>query len=225
MPAPAPPASIGPNAPPPPQGSWPALGIRAVAGLVNEPLTIECRFRNDPLCPLLDPLTYGEIGSGGELDTYDENWKEALVPCPLSTSSTLPPVPSPSPVAHPDPVLNKLNCHHKGMMADGVELEYSAGEFCDDLESWAEYWGRRPPPETFTRELEVWVGGGAKFPIKYFFTLFAKCNWPFQKAECKRYAMAVVDASRGWWNNLTPTVWMQDRRASNNHVTGLETRA
>jgi hypothetical protein len=120
---PTPPPSTGPDAQPPPTGSWLKRQIQPIIGQMEKPLVKECGFF-DLFC-LDNPWIYGDnntISDPGD-DDFDENWEDSLIVCPLpssssssssSSSTTTTSEDPPEPTASPregDPMQNKFDCH------------------------------------------------------------------------------------------------------------------
>ena len=123
---PTPPQSIGPNAQPPPTGSWPKRQIQPIIGQIEEPLVKECGFM-DWVC-FTEPWIFGDNNtiSDGDDGDFDENWEDNWVVCPIpssssssSTSSTTstktatsedPPEPTASP-REGDAMQNEVDCY------------------------------------------------------------------------------------------------------------------
>ncbi|KAI0097347.1 glycoside hydrolase family 55 protein [Nemania sp. FL0031] len=143
VPFPTPPPSIGPGAPPPPQGSWPKRDVQPYYGFEDSPVINLCGFF-DFACQD-DPLLYGgPIGPfrpgsfpGDEED--DENWEEYLTPCPTETSTstvtrttTATTMPEPSP-REGDPMKNERHCYNSGAKEYHRNLDTAAIGFCYSL--------------------------------------------------------------------------------------------
>jgi hypothetical protein len=197
---PTPPPSIGPGAPAPPQGFWPPVAVRAVAGNVVSPRVDECSFFGDG-CEW-DPLTYGDgsVGFSDPDDSYDENWHELGTTCPPAkkTSTSVPPkvypTPIPSPMAVPHPSQNEVSCYDSGMKLDNADLREVVGEFCNDIKDHAVWWHNRPDTTVYHLSRTLRPSNAKNANVVLTFTLFKKCSWSYSFSECQRYLSNPVDA-------------------------------
>lgn len=206
-PAPKPPASIGPNAVPPPRGFWPSRPIRAVSGTVNQPVVDECAFPDDkcPVSPLDAELAIRRVwgGKGGDDDDYDENWAEATITCPLrrssTTSSTLMPTKTPAAPAYsprvPHPERNEVTCNDNGQRASNSDLNIANRQFCVYLDTIAFFFGRDSPLRNgFQSSKTLYAHPYGDTSFDYTFQVFRGCAWTsFTTDECLRYLAAPVD--------------------------------
>ncbi len=189
--APTLPSSVGPNAPAPPQGAWPTLGIRAVAGLSDQPVVEECAFGDDKC--ILNPLNYGDTSGGGDGDREpDENARElATGTCPLPAAT---PPPFPSPKAIPHSMQNHVSCYDQGQAATHGELDDGIDAWCDQLGAVADQWASRNKDTDFFWGVDIQTKGLLSFWISFTFHLAKTCTWNYSKADCRRYALVPVDS-------------------------------
>lgn len=169
---PKPPASIGPNAPPPPEGSWPTVAMLAVQGLVASLLVDECSYYGEG-CEL-DLLTYkpaadpdGGDDDGGAHFLDEENY------CPAETSSTStlpPPKPTASPMAQPLSEENHVRCIDRGESVDHDILDNFSDQFCDIVQIRSPEWERRLPDELFSMKYKFFIT--PYFSVNFFFLAF-----------------------------------------------------
>jgi hypothetical protein len=148
VPFPTPPPSVGPNAQPPPTGSWPKRQIQPIIGQMEMPLVKQCDFL-DFFC-LSQPWIYGEnntISDPGD-DDFDEDWEDSWVVCPLpssswssssssmtTTTSEDPPKPTESP-REGDPTTNKVDCYGGlDQKTEHVHMDNAISSFCSGLGS------------------------------------------------------------------------------------------
>ena len=141
IPFPAPPASIGPNAPAPTAGgTWPKVAIRGEPGLVDQPQVGKCywdSFVGTYFCPGV----WDDEDEGGSAPNSpnDEDYGEADTICPTSTTTTTtttrtttttkePDEPTESPLEEGRPSENQRTCYNGG----------GAGEQCADVQHGAE---------------------------------------------------------------------------------------
>ena len=147
---PKPPASIDPNAPAPPSGSWPKQPVRAYFGYPENPLVDECSFLdfNNPWCytqPWFGNMTRPGVPDSG--DYFNENSAELRTTCPPDSSTTTSttvqpkptqtvkePVPEPSPYEQGDARTNTLKCYNGGEDTERVRMVDAMNRFCDLVE-------------------------------------------------------------------------------------------
>lgn len=153
VPFPTPPASIGPDAPAPPAGSWPQRAVQPVydPGPGTEtPLVGECSFLSfeDPNC-VTQPWYWGTIGGSPDDGDDIENAADLRTKCPAQTSSSsssssstratattsAEPSPTPSPYVQGNPLKNNITCYNSGETTEDVRLQYAARSFCGDIEN------------------------------------------------------------------------------------------
>jgi hypothetical protein len=140
------PQSIGPNAPPPPKGSWPKRQLEIWYGPGESPLVDKCSFDSfyNPAC-IVQPWFGGNnsyVGGGGAPgDGFDENYPDNLVICPIETrsssSSSRPTAtPTPKPIFYyneGDPRTNKVSCYGSGENTENGRMQSAAKSFCNKL--------------------------------------------------------------------------------------------
>ncbi|OIW25494.1 pectin lyase-like protein [Coniochaeta ligniaria NRRL 30616] len=209
---PTPPASIGPNAPAPRRGSWPANPMRAIAGTVNSPVVDECSFPDDK-CPQQstqgqqgtspnpgDTLRFGLFTGNDPDDDYDENWAEASIACPTkqpvatSTPAPAPAGPQPSPLAVAHPWENKVDCYNGGQKAQHHQvLDDIWADFCGQIGERALYWYDRPVDQDYNFGT-TYNTDNSGISVVVWFKLYKRCTWSFTMDECKRYLGLPVDA-------------------------------
>jgi hypothetical protein len=202
VPFPTPPASIGPDAPPPATGSWPRRQIEPFFGQWDEPVVKPCTWW-DLSCQ--DPWIFGDNGTlsdGGDDDDFDENYAEAVTTCPSptsSTSTTSAPATSaqqsPPPKESPregDPRTNKVKCYGSGQKTEHTRIDNTIRDFCNTLG------GRgtvlRSPffsEHTFTLPNS---GGGTGVKIVTSLTISNDCQWTWNLDECTRYMEVEADS-------------------------------
>lgn len=146
-PFPTPPASIGPNAPAPPSGSWPKRDLEINFGPVEGPLIDPCSFDSfyNPTCNLPPWFGYpngsmGAGGGGGDVENVFDAWK---CPGPRTKSSssttstrTTTAISTPSPTYYyneGDPRLNKVSCYGSGENTEGARMQNAAKSFCGEI--------------------------------------------------------------------------------------------
>lgn len=195
---PMPPATIGPNALAPPEGIWPPVAMRAVAGNVASPVVDECEFWADGYDCEDDPtkLPGGWGGLGDPDDDYDENWPDLGTACPAKRKPTATVVtpPTHSPLAQPHPVENKVNCFDAGEGVDNADLVEVAGKFCGVVRDYADWWDGRPYNEDFTVIQDFVPSGASEITVTLTFILYKGCNWFYNRDDCMHYLRNPVDA-------------------------------
>ncbi|KAI1371648.1 glycoside hydrolase family 55 protein [Hypoxylon crocopeplum] len=216
---PTPPPSIGPDAPPPPRGSWPKRAIQPYFGLDDQPLVGECGFW-DPFC-IQQPWIYGDNGTGygAPDDSYNEDWEELEMVCPTPTSSSSTrtstttkvdtPTAEPSPYEHGDPTQNKLNCYNSGENTEHIRMDNAANSFCNSVGDPEVVW-----PELFAHSMDLAFpdNGGLGFvTIKVRLEVKRDCEWAYDYAECRRYLNVPVDSC-----NCDGVDWKQGGVVENN---------
>ncbi|OTA63183.1 glycoside hydrolase family 55 protein [Hypoxylon sp. EC38] len=203
---PTPPPSIGPDAPPPPTGSWPRRAIQPYVGLNDQPSVIECLYFDFDCFD--SPWIYGDNGTytgspDGDGDDFDENWEELQTICPprTSTSSTKTttttekgdtPTPEPSPYEHGDPLKNQLDCYDSGENTEHVRMDNAANSFCNDMGSLGSI-----AAEDFvhSREYPFDTNGGLGYvTIKIRLEVKHDCEWLYNYDECREYLDVPVDS-------------------------------
>ncbi|KAI0814551.1 glycoside hydrolase family 55 protein [Xylaria sp. FL0064] len=211
LPFPTPSASIGPDAPPPPTGSWPKRAIQPYPGILDQPYVVECEYF-DFLC-INQPWLYGE-GHGPYIDNpndpdRDENWEELQTVCPTQTktSTTTTTTKTKPPTASPhegDPGLNFKYCYNGGENTEHVRLDNAANSFCNNIADP----GDVLIPQTFTQEYSFDVNVGIGYiGIIASVTIFEGCQWRYNYDECRQYLSVSVDScdcggvdgKRGGW--------------------------
>ncbi|KAI4613082.1 hypothetical protein J4E83_007493 [Alternaria metachromatica] len=143
---PKPPQSIGPNAQPPPTGSWPKRQIQPIIGQIEEPLVKECGFI-DWVC-FTEPWIFGDnnTSSDGDNGDFDENWEDSWVVCPIPSSSSSSSTSSrtstktttsedpPEPTASPregDPMQNEVDCYGGlDQKTEHARMDSAIHDFC-----------------------------------------------------------------------------------------------
>lgn len=200
VPFPTPPASIGPDAPPPPTGSWPKRNIQPYIGQ-DTPYVKECDYF-DFLC-IKDPWIYGANDTSkddGDGDSFDENWEELKSTCRIkksssSTSSTTTtsetPKPKPSP-SEGDPTQNKLSCYGSGETTEGDRMRNSATSFCKQLGSTGDILAAE---SIHKAKLDFDYNGGIGI-VEMVLSLEINpgCQWTWDLAECQHYLAVPTDA-------------------------------
>ncbi|KAI1452083.1 glycoside hydrolase family 55 protein [Annulohypoxylon moriforme] len=201
---PTPPPSIGPDAPPPPTGSWPQRAIQPYPGLNDQPSVIECEYF-DFGC-IGEPWIYGDngtdTGSGGDDDDFDENWEDLKTVCeiPTSSSSTTtstttkvdPPTPEPSPFEHGDPTKNQLSCYNNGENTEHVRMDSAANSFCNAV---LKPGGVAPQNIVVSKSYPFdWNGGIGTVSISIQLEVKPKCEWLYSYNECRKYLSVPVDS-------------------------------
>ncbi|KAI0911199.1 glycoside hydrolase family 55 protein [Ustulina deusta] len=198
VPFPRPPPSIGPDAPPPPQGSWPKRDLQPNFGFEDEPVVNLCGYF-DPVCQD-QPWLYG----GGPIGPFrpgsipgdeeeDENWEEYLTPCPTETetssttrtvTATVTPMPSPR---EGDPSKNERHCYDGGVKELHRNLDDAANSFCFSLGQPGDVLGTG----VFTRDSYVsdraWVTTTR-------LEIMPDCQWTWDYDQCRRYLGVGVDS-------------------------------
>lgn len=204
---PTPPASIGPDAPPPPTGSWPKREVQPYMGGNDFPFVNECSYF-DFLC-VGDPWIYGENGTstgGGDDDgdTFDENWEEVLSTCRLkssssssstttsSTTTTTIETPEPSPYEEGDPMQNELSCYGSGETTEGTRMRNGATSFCNQLGSTGDVLAEN----YFHQSKQDFDFNGGIGTVEIVLSLEIKpnCQWTWDLGECQRYLAVPTDA-------------------------------
>lgn len=201
---PAPPASIGPGAPPPAQGSWPTKAVKAVLNTKREePLVSECAFP-DFGCQQ-NPWEYGgfqdppKAPEDDDDDDYDENEEDGKVICPDPTSTTTTtdrPDPTEEPISlpEPSPMENRGRCYNYGTEADHARINDAVYKFCgdaaDDGDVLRDGWNRKSRYDYSLEQLwtkpplsvEIWLG------------VRDSCQFQFSYGECVNYGQRPIDA-------------------------------
>ncbi|TPX15620.1 uncharacterized protein E0L32_004318 [Thyridium curvatum] len=208
VPFPTPPASMGPDAPAPPSGSWPKRAVQPVFGSSDGPVTKECGFLsfNDPAC-VQQPWFWGNITNNkpdGDDDDIENFW-DLLVVCPnvrqsssststststTSTSTTKPTSPAPSPYEQGDPLSNKVQCFGKGETTEDVRMQSAAHSFCNDIEK--DIMG-----PGYSRSIDFpfpYNGGVGTVTITISFAIKDKCSFIFNRNLCEHYLSVPADS-------------------------------
>jgi hypothetical protein len=199
VPFPKPPLSIGPNAPPPPSGSWPNRLIQPVYGSPESPLMNECYFF-DPSCItqpwFLNNIT-GNFGGGDE-----ENYWDLQTRCPpvisSSTSSskttsatkTIPTRPAPSPLEQGDARTNSVACFNSGENTENVRMVNSGNSFCNDIQNDSLGPG-------YFRSIDFpfdYNGGLGTVTITVSLQIKSRCSFTFDKTLCMKYLSVPSDS-------------------------------
>lgn len=140
VPFPKPPASIGPDAPAPPSGSWPERAIQPVFGSPEIPLVDECFYLSflDPNC-VTQPWFWGNLTGapdGGDIENlWDLRTRCPPVKSSSTTTTTSPTPPAPSPYEQGDPRSNSVTCYNSGETTENIRMQNAASSFCGDIES------------------------------------------------------------------------------------------
>ncbi|KAK0657899.1 pectate lyase superfamily protein-domain-containing protein [Cercophora newfieldiana] len=139
---PKPPASIGPNAAPPPAGSWPTKAVRAIQGLVAAPLVDECVVFGegcnwDPkwITPAFDPENDYDGGLHflkRENDCPDEPHSSSTRTTSISSAPTQAKV-------NPSPKANHVSCNDRGQVVDNSDFVAATETFCDYIGGYSDY--------------------------------------------------------------------------------------
>ncbi|KAK1991996.1 pectin lyase-like protein [Colletotrichum falcatum] len=193
---PTPPASIGPDAVAPLSGSWPKRDIQPYFGQNDQPWVQECGYFDFDCFSDSKPWLYGDNSIGSDDDTspdddYDENWREALVICPESTSTstssrvasktTTIPTPEPSPKEEGNPRDNKH-----------LRMDYAANSFCNGLRTAGEV---QTAPFMRSADFELdYNGGVGSIVITIRFEITHNCQWKWDYNECRHYLTVPVDS-------------------------------
>lgn len=207
---PKPPASIGPNAPAPPSGSWPKRAIELYYGFPESPLVEECSFLDfdGPRC--FDQPWFGTFpmpGGGGSGGGDTENNKELRTVCPrenstsTSTSSTkatqttiksdpTPAAPEPSPFERGDARTNSVKCYNSGETTENVRMQSAAESFCESIRN-----SEMGPGFYSSREYDFAYNGGVGFvSIRISLEIKPKCSFEFNKNLCRKYLSVPTDS-------------------------------
>lgn len=204
VPFPDPPASIGPDAPAPPSGSWPRRAIQPVFDSGNEsPLTDECSFLsfNDPNC-VTQPWFWGNVTGapdGGDI----ENLWDLRTKCPAvtkssssssssstKTSTTAVSEPSPSPYEQGDPQTNTVKCYNSGETTEDVRMQNAAASFCSGIED------EKLVPGYF-RSADFpfpYNGGAGTVTITISMQIKTGCGFDWDSTLCKKYLSVPADS-------------------------------
>lgn len=193
---PTPPASIGPDAPPSPRGSWPKRAIQPVAGLVDNPWVDTCAFLDfSDLC-IVDPLLYGAFGGDPDAPDDDENWAELQTTCslPKSSSSTRTTVtkaskPAPSPYETGDPMQNEVECYNSGRKISHVRLDNAENSFCNDIGAAGEVLA-----PGYAVKSSYPFSGYSSDVVVISIKINKNCDWPWSLANCRTYLGVPVDS-------------------------------
>jgi hypothetical protein len=205
VPFPTPPASIGPDAPAPPSGTWPKRAVQPVFDSGTEsPLTPECSFLSffDPAC-ITQPWFWGNL-TGAAPDGGDdiENLWDLRTKCPTATSSsstsssstktstTAASDPSPSPYEQGDPLTNKVSCYDGGETTEDVRMQYAASSFCGDIEKdklVAGYFRSVDFPQNFN-------GGAGTVTITISMKIKKGCSFDWNRSLCQKYLSVPADS-------------------------------
>ncbi|KAK4203018.1 pectate lyase superfamily protein-domain-containing protein [Triangularia verruculosa] len=219
VPFPPPPATIGPNLPPPVAGgSWPRLAIRAVAGDFEQPLVPECfwnDFTNMYDCDIpWDNLPgfgwpeYGEMpdAPGGDLD--DGDYGEADTICPERATSTTtttkttattkePDKPTESPLEEGRPMDNIRHCYDKGQKANNAQMANTARSFCRGLGNEGSVI-RNPVGSgrnvVVARNFDLPANGGWAINIDAELLVKPGCEFIVNYSQCERYMKGPIDS-------------------------------
>lgn len=198
VPVPTFPASIGPNAPALPTGSWPARAVRPQAGAVQSPSVEKCIYLARYWCG------DGDWGSGGnswgpvadpDYDDFDENWEDVAVTCPAepSTTSSLTLTPTPTETLKlADPMFNTVSCYDGGLRTENAKLVGGTTDMCNRIKndgsvftlprSWSDSYILSISNGNLSAKIDIWV------------TLKEGCAWFFNFLECLRYAAVPIDS-------------------------------
>ncbi|RFU75893.1 pectin lyase fold virulence factor [Trichoderma arundinaceum] len=208
-PFPKPPSSIGPNAPAPAQGNWPALQVRPVVGAVEGPLVDQCYF-NDWSCL---PGIWGDPMDDPESDQDDEGGgPEDNVICPETTKKppidTAPPGSSTisstkkststtttttsSKIPQPSPRENQLDCYDSGRGSDHTRIENAIKSFCNSLGTD----GTTLSNKFFKKSNQDFPISGVEIALEIVLSIELEdgCEWRFTLAECTKYLLTPVDS-------------------------------
>lgn len=205
---PTPQASIGPNAPAPPTGSWPKRAVQAFYGFPENPLVEACDFLDFDAGCVTDPWlgnkpNWNIGGGGGDGDTENQAEMETMCPRqPKSSSSTsaratttrqsipTPPAPSPSPFEHGDARLNSLKCFKGGEMTENIRMQNATNRFCDSIshdDLKAGYFQ--------FQQYDFEYNGGVGFvSIKVSLQIKDKCAFDYSKTLCQKYLSVPRDS-------------------------------
>ncbi len=189
VPFPNPPASIGPNAPAPPSGSWPVRAVQPIFGNPESPLTGECAYLNfrDPDC-ITQPWFWNNITGGGSGPGDIENYWDLQTRCPpdktsSTTSKTSPTPPAPSPHEQGDPRTNSVKCYNSGETTEDSRMQHAAASFCGDIKN--DILG----PGYF-RSIDFpfpYNGGLGTVTITISLEIKPRCGFDFNMNLCKKY--------------------------------------
>jgi hypothetical protein len=202
VPFPKPPASIGPNAPAPPSGSWPKRAVQPVYGYPESPLAAECSYLNflDPTC-ITQPWFWNNI-TGGASDGGDiENYWDLQTRCPpvlksssstktTTTSKTSPTPPAPSPYVQGDARTNSVKCYNSGETTEDVRMQNAASSFCGDIEN--DILG---PGYFRTMDFPFPYNGGlGTVTISISLQIKPRCSFNFDRNLCQKYLSVPADS-------------------------------
>ena len=203
---PKPPASIGPNAPAAPSGSWPKQPVRAYFGFPENPLVDECSFTDfyDPFC--FTPPWFGNMTRPGAPDSgdyFDENSALLRTTCgrvsSTTTSTTITPkptepvqvpVPAPSPYQQGDARTNSLQCYKSGEETEGKRMLNATRRFCDSIAH-----SDLGPGFFGSEEYDFEYNGGVGYvSITVSLEIKPKCSFAYEKNLCVHYLSVPTDS-------------------------------
>lgn len=205
VPFPRPPASIGPDAPPPPSGSWPKRAIQPLIGYPEGPMVPECSFLSfsDPNC-VTQPYLWQGFDDGGGADI--ENFWDLLTACPLETTSssststsatktstvtlTTPTEPAPSPYEQGNPAGNEVQCYNSGETTEDVRMQAASESFCGIIEK--DVMG----PGYFKSQNFPFAYNGGLGTVTITISLQVKpgCSFEFNQNLCQHYLSVPADS-------------------------------
>ncbi|KAF6824052.1 LysM domain-containing protein [Colletotrichum plurivorum] len=210
---PAPPSSVGPDAAPPPTGTWPRRWIQPMFGPEDSPLVPDCSYFDFDCYDEMKPWLYGGLGGDDNSDwDFDENWADATSTCgggtttssststtksstkTTSTTSTqtVEETPASSPLAEGNPTENKLKCYNGGAKTEHNRLDGAAADFCNGLGHAGDV---LKPGFVKTRTFQHNFNGGVGIiNIKIRFEIEDGCEWKWDYGECRHYLTIPVDS-------------------------------
>jgi hypothetical protein len=212
VPFPTPPASIGPDAPAPPSGSWPKRAVQPVFGNPEKPLAAECSYLNflDPAC-VTQPWFWNNITDlliGGDVENY---W-DLKTKCPpesssssssstststsstktstRTTSSVSPTPPAPSPNVEGDPRTNSVKCYNSGETTEDIRMQNAASSFCGDIQH-----DSLGPGYFRTMDFPFpYNGGFGSVTISISLQIKPRCAFTWNRNLCQKYLSVAADS-------------------------------
>ncbi|KEZ41672.1 Uncharacterized protein SAPIO_CDS6833 [Scedosporium apiospermum] len=183
---PAPPDSIGPDAPPPEAGQWPKRWIEPWDGLIDDPFVQPCYWTDFGCFP--DPFRdYNPAPDPG--DDFDENWEDASVTCPAPSSTTtaskttVTQEPEPSPTETWEKATNgqlsaASNSFCRSLGDEGVVLRVPAGR----------------SSQVISRNYEPPANGQWPINIDVSLEIRNGCEFTVNYNQCMRYLKVPIDS-------------------------------